>query len=114
MDCQAQTGRDFYCEILFNDARAMTHRTIEETVGIADQFKATGLLIDNDWAGSHSERMEGRAFRTTFAIERILRYDEIISRPRRATGMGVPNDAANSLSILRHMCRQRGDTRVFH
>jgi len=42
----------------------MTHRTIEETVGIADQFKATGLLIDNDWAGSHSEPMEGRAFRT--------------------------------------------------
>jgi hypothetical protein len=53
--------------------------------------------------------MEGRAIRTTFAVQRILRYDEIISRPRRAAGMGVPNDGANRLSILRHDAPARCD-----
>src|SRR5438874_2374399 len=86
----------------------MTHRAIIETIGIAEQFKATWVLIYNHWTRS-GEHIKGRALRTDFAVQRILRYDEIISRPRRAAGMGVPNDGANRLSILRHDATARCD-----
>jgi len=82
----------------------MAQRAIMEAVGIAEQFRATWLLVDNDRAGSDSERMEDLGFRTTFAVQRILRNDIITSRPCRAAGMGVPNDAANRSSVMRHGC----------
>ena len=83
----------------------MGHRAIVEAVGITEQFKATWVLIDNQPAGYHSgKHLEGRALRTNFAVQRILRNGTITCRPRRAVEMGMPKDAANQLSILWHRC----------
>jgi hypothetical protein len=83
----------------------MGHRAIVEAVGITEQFKATWVLIDNHPAGYHSgKHLEGRALRTNFAVQRILRNGIITCRPRRAVEMGMPKDAANQLSILWHRC----------
>jgi hypothetical protein len=73
LDCQAQTGREFIPRFLFNEERAVTQRAIIEAVGIAEQFEAALLLIDNHRAGFHSERMEGRALPTNFMHRWILR-----------------------------------------
>ena len=42
-----------------------------------------------------SRRASRDVHSTKFAVYWIPRYDKIISRPRRAAGIGVPNDAAN-------------------
>jgi hypothetical protein len=83
----------------------MAHRAVVEAVGIEHEFKATWAFIDNHRARSHSERVEGGAFRANFAILWILRYDIIINGPSCTVGREMPDDTADRFAIIRHWVR---------